>query len=123
MIILKHWAFLLKIILIGLAAGLCNGLFGAGGGIIVVPSMVHFLGVGEHDSHATAISIILPLALISSVVYFRNGFFALDKALMVAAGGVIGGIAGACLLHRVPSRWLRKIFAIFIIAAALRMIL
>ena len=102
--------------------GLCNGLFGAGGGMIVVPSMVHFLGVDEHDAHATAIAVILPLAVVSAFIYFRNGYLELSKVLPVAAGGVLGGFAGAFLLHRVPSYWLQKIFALFMIAAAVRMI-
>lgn len=103
--------------------GLCNGLFGAGGGMIVVPSMVHFLEIEEHDAHATAIAVILPLAIVSAFIYFRNGFLDLGKLLPVAAGGVLGGLFGAFLLHRVPSCWLRRIFALFMIAAAVRMIL
>ncbi len=119
---MKKQMYVFKIILIGLITGLCNGLFGAGGGIIVVPSMVHFLQVDEHDSHATAIAVILPLAFISAVVYYKNDFFVLDKVLRVAAGGVIGGLIGAWLLNKVSAYWLRKIFAVFIIAAAVRMI-
>lgn len=115
--------YLFKIVIIGIITGLCNGLFGAGGGIIVVPSMVYFLNVNEHDAHATAIAVILPLAIISAFIYFRNGYLEFDKVFRVAAGGVIGGMAGAWLLNRVSSYWLRKIFALFIIAAAVRMIL
>jgi uncharacterized membrane protein YfcA len=119
---LKTKAYVFKIILTGMITGLCNGLFGAGGGMIAVPSMVHFLDVSEHDAHATAIAVILPLAVISAFVYFRNGFFQPDKVLPVAAGGMLGGLAGAFLLHRVPSCWLRRIFALFMITAAARMI-
>ena len=115
--------YVLKIIAIGIAAGLCNGLFGAGGGMIVVPSMVHFLKVEDHDAHATAIAVILPLVVVSSFIYFKNGYIDLGKALPVAVGSVIGGISGAYLLDRIPSHWLRKIFALFMIAAAVRMLL
>jgi uncharacterized membrane protein YfcA len=120
---LNKSAYILKILAIGMATGLCNGLFGAGGGMVAVPSMIHILKVDEHDAHATAIAIILPLLLISSFVYFRRGFLDLNKGIPVAAGGVIGGIAGAFLLHRIPERWLRKVFALFMIAAAVRMII
>lgn len=120
---MKRTAYTVKIILIGLLTGLCNGLFGAGGGMIAVPAMEHFLAVEEHDAHATAIGVILPLAVISAFVYFKNGFFAWDKILPVAAGGALGGVCGAWLLHRVSGRELRRIFALFMIAAAIRMIL
>ena len=114
-------AYILKIA-IGMATGAVQRTFGAGG-MVAVPSMIHILKVDEHDAHATAIAIILPLLLISSFVYFRRGFLDLNKGIPVAAGGVIGGIAGAFLLHRIPERWLRKVFALFMIAAAVRMII
>ncbi|HHU49520.1 MAG: sulfite exporter TauE/SafE family protein [Caldicoprobacterales bacterium] len=115
-------ARLIKIILIGLGTGLCNGLFGAGGGMIAVPSMVHILKLDEHDAHATAIAVILPLAAISAYIYFTNGFLDMDRSIPVAVGGIIGGIIGAFLLHRIPSKWLHKIFALFMVGAAVRMI-
>ena len=122
MIFLKKRFYQLKIILMGILTGLCNGLFGAGGGMIVVPSMVHFLDVDEHDAHATAIAVIMPLAVISAFIYFRNGYLDFGKTLPVAAGGILGGFTGAYLLHRVSSYWLQKIFALFMIVAAVRMI-
>lgn len=115
-------ARLIKIILIGLGTGLCNGLFGAGGGMIAVPSMVHILKLDEHDAHATAIAVILPLAAISAYIYFTNGFLDMDRSIPVAVGGIIGGIIGAFLLHRIPFKWLHKIFALFMVGAAVRMI-
>lgn len=120
---MKQTAYAVKILLIGLLTGLCNGLFGAGGGMIAVPAMERFLTVEEHDAHATAILIILPLAVISAFVYFKNGFFAWDKIMRVTAGGVLGGVIGAWLLHRVSALCLRRLFALFMIAAAIRMIL
>ena len=119
---MKKSVYVLKIIAIGIATGLCNGLFGAGGGMIVVPSMVHFLKVNEHDAHATAIAVILPLVIVSSFIYFKNGYIDMGKTLPVAVGSVIGGVSGALLMNRIPSKWLRKIFALFMIAAALRLI-
>jgi uncharacterized membrane protein YfcA len=109
--------------LTGLITGLCNGLFGAGGGMIAVPAMVNFLGLDEHDAHATAIAVILPLAVISSIIYHKNGYLDLDKAWKVATGGVLGGFTGAFLLHHIPSGWLQRIFALFMIIAAVRLIL
>lgn len=102
--------------------GLCNGLFGAGGGMLAVYSMIHLLKMENHEAHATAIAVILPLTIISGFVYFESGFVDLDMTLKVGVAGIAGGAAGAWLLGRIPPHRLRKIFGVFIIAAALRML-
>lgn len=111
-----------KIVAAGLVAGFCNGLFGSGGGIIVVPSMTYLLAVKEHDAHATAIAVILPLSIVSAIIYLKSGYFHWDIIWKVASGGIIGGLIGAWILPRISAPQLRKIFAIFMIIAALRML-
>lgn len=110
-------------IAIGLITGFANGLFGSGGGTIVVPSMERFLGVEEHKAHATAISIILPLSLLSLVIYCWKTDVAWQIALWASAGGIFGGLVGARLLSKISGIWLHRIFGLFMIAAAVRMIL
>lgn len=112
-----------KQIAIGLITGFANGLFGSGGGTIVVPSMERFLGVEEHKAHATAIGIILPLSLLSLVIYCWKTDVAWSIALWASAGGVVGGLVGAKLLSKISGIWLHRIFGLFMIAAAVRMIL
>ncbi|MFY9520378.1 MAG: sulfite exporter TauE/SafE family protein [Caldicoprobacterales bacterium] len=112
----------LKLLAIGAVVGFCNGLFGAGGGIIAVPAMVHFLKLKEHDAHSTAISIILPLTIVSTFIYFKNGHIDTSIILKVGAGETIGALLGAFLLHRISSKYLIKAFAIFIIITAIRMV-
>ncbi|AFS78056.1 putative permease [Gottschalkia acidurici 9a] len=112
----------LKILFIGLITGIVNGLFGSGGGTIVVPALVFLLHIEDHKSHATAISIILPLTIISTFIYFRNGIIDFKVALIIASGGIIGGYIGAKLLNKVPRSMLRKIFGLFMIIAGLRMV-
>jgi len=113
----------LKFALIGLVTGTANGLFGSGGGTIAVPAMVLLLEVEDHKAHATAISIILPLTLISAFFYVKNNFVDWALTIKVTLGGIAGGYIGAKLLNICPARVLRRIFAAFMIAAALRMIL
>lgn len=112
----------LKASLIGIVAGVCNGLFGSGGGTVVVPAMEKFLGIEEHKAHATAIAVILPLTLVSAVLYIVKGYFDLSLSWQVSLGGALGGALGAFLLKKIPSSALRKIFGAFIIAAAVRMV-
>lgn len=113
----------LKYAVIGVITGAANGLFGSGGGTIAVPAMVLLLGAEEHKAHATAISIILPLTLISAFFYITNHYVDWGLTLKVTLGGVAGGYVGAKLLNICPSNILRKIFAVFMMIAAFRMIL
>mgnify|MGYP000948673899 CR=1 FL=1 len=113
----------LKISLVGFITGLTNGLFGAGGGTIVVPAMERILKVEEHESHATAIAVILPLSVMSTFIYIRHQELDWKSILYVAIGGVGGGILGAKLLSRISPQWLHKIFGLFMIAASIRMIM
>jgi uncharacterized membrane protein YfcA len=108
---------------IGLVTGAANGLFGSGGGTIAVPAMVHFLKAEEHKAHATAISVILPLTLVSSVFYISKGYVDWPLTLKVTLGGLAGGFIGAKLLNRFSDKVLRRIFAVFMAAAGIRMIL
>lgn len=112
-----------KILGIGLAAGLVNGLFGSGGGTLIVPALVFLLNLDDYKAHATAISIILPLSIISVLIYYRHNIVKLNIAFIVALGGMLGSFLGAKLLNKVPVNILRKIFGSFIIFAAIRMLI
>jgi uncharacterized membrane protein YfcA len=112
-----------KTALIGLVAGLVNGIFGSGGGTILVPCLVFLMGVEDHKAHATAISIILPLSIISSFVYFKYNVVDFSLTLKVVIGSILGALVGSCMLNRFSVNALRKIFGIFMIIAALRMVL
>ncbi len=114
---------IVKTALLGLLVGLVNGIFGSGGGTILVPCLVFLMGIEDHKAHATAISIILPLSLISSFVYFSYDVIDLGLTLKVAIGSVMGALCGSCMLNKVSVNALRKIFGIFMIIAALRMVL
>lgn len=112
----------IKLISIGIVTGLINGLFGSGGGTIVVPALVFLLGVNDYKAHATAISIILPLSIISTIIYFTNKSIPIKIAFSVAIGGIIGSFIGAKTLNKIPINILRKIFGGVIIYTAIRII-
>lgn len=111
-----------KLISIGIVAGLVNGLFGSGGGTIVVPSLVLFMDLEDHKAHATAISIILPLTIISTIIYLFKNTIPFKLSLYVMMGGVIGSYIGAKSLNKIPVNILRKIFGSVIFYTAIRMI-
>lgn len=117
----KNW----KKLVIGTVTGFANGLFGSGGGTIVVPAMERFLGTEEHKAHATAIAIILPLSILSLAIYlWKTGLGEVwQVALCASAGGLAGGIVGAKLLSKVSGIRLHRIFGGFMLAAAVRMLL
>ncbi len=112
----------LKLMGLGLITGFINGIFGSGGGTIIVPAMVFLLGMEDYKAHATAISIILPLSIISTIIYFFNNTIFFPIAFKVMIGGFIGSYIGAKILNKVPTNILRKIFGSVIIYTAIRMI-
>ena len=108
--------------LIGLAAGLANGLFGAGGGTILVPAQEKFLKLDTHKAHATTLAVVLPLCIISAVVYTWGVEVNWGALVAVSAGGIGGGFLGAKLLSKISGAWLNMLFGAFLAIGALRML-
>lgn len=116
---IKHpfWMYALY----GIGIGLCNGLFGSGGGVAAVLVLTKWAKLETHRAHATAISIILPLSLLSLVIYLWKGNLPLAIAGWSSLGGVIGGALGAKLLAKLSSVWINRLFALLMFLAALRL--
>jgi uncharacterized protein len=118
----KYAKFNKRTTLVGIISGFINGIFGSGGGTILVPALNNILKVEEHQSHATALGIVVFLTTSSSVVYISKGTFDLSITYKVAIGSIIGGIVGAKLLNRFTGRHLRLMFGSIMIIAAIRMV-
>lgn len=110
----------LSFYLLGLAVGLLNGLLGAGGGMVAVP-VLRSLGVSAESCHATSIAVIFPLAVTSGFLYLNAGSFAVSDAAPYLPGGLLGALAGAWLLPRIKTVWLRRIFGIVVLFTAVRL--
>ena len=106
----------------GIISGFFNGLFGSGGGTIIVPFLEIFLKLDPKKSHATAILIIFVFTLVSLGFYGYSNQLDFPLALKVSIGGVVGGLLGAKLLNKLSFRTIHKIFGGFMIAAAVRMV-
>ena len=104
-------------------AGFFNGLFGSGGGSILVPSLERFLKMEEHKAHSTTIAIILPLSIVSIFIYFNGIDIDIKQVIVVSLGGILGGFIGAKYLKKIPAKWLHKIFGIFMLLGAWSLIL
>ncbi|HBE8556519.1 TPA: sulfite exporter TauE/SafE family protein [Clostridioides difficile] len=118
----KYFDFNLKNTIIGVFTGFINGVFGSGGGTLLVPILNDIVKVEEHKSHATALSIIILLTTASSVLYVSKGTYDVNLTIKVAVGSILGGIIGAKLLNKVTGKFLRISFGIIMIIAALRMV-
>lgn len=109
------------LIITGVATGIVNGLFGGGGGMIVVPMLIFLLGYPVQKAHATAILIILPVSLVSGIVYCSYGAFEMNIGLPVTIGVVLGGISGAKLLTSLKAGAVTKIFAVVMLIAGIKL--
>lgn len=107
----------------GLAGGLIAGLFGVGGGLILVPILVLWLAVAQHQAHATSLVAVTIGAAAAVFRFAFDGAVALWGALPLAAGAIAGAWAGARLLPYIPERRLRAVFAVVVFLLALRFLL
>jgi uncharacterized membrane protein YfcA len=103
---------------IGAAAGLLSGLFGVGGGIVIVPGLVLFGRMEQRRAHATSLAAIIPIALAAVVGYALDDSVDWAAAGLLTAGAIAGTVAGTRFLRRIPQRALRLIFALFILGSA-----
>ncbi|GBG54786.1 UPF0721 transmembrane protein [Sporomusaceae bacterium FL31] len=113
----------MKLLGIGLIAGILSGLLGVGGGIILVPAMTEFLGIAQHPAHATSLAVIIPTALVSSIIYGMNGNMNLTYAIYLAIGSSIGAVIGAKLMKQLSATQLKAMFGALLIIVGLRMVL
>ena len=107
---------------LGLIAGAVNGLFGAGGGLIVVP-ILKKLGLERKEAHSNAVAVILPVTAVSAVLYLIKGNVELSDALPFLPTGLIGALLGTWVIGRISPLWLKRIFGGFMVYAGVRLLL
>lgn len=109
--------------LAGGAAGLANGLFGGGGGMVFLPILSRSGALSQRQLFATCVGVIFPVCLVSAAVYFFRSDLSLLTALPYLLGGLAGGYLGGRLYGRVPVVWLRRLFALFLFYAGVKYLL
>jgi uncharacterized membrane protein YfcA len=112
------WTLLLGI---GLAAGVLAGLFGIGGGVVIVPALVYFARMPLQSAIGTSLgALLLPVGALGAWSYYRNGHLDWRTALWVALGLFLGVFAGARMAESVSDMTLRRLFAVFLAAVAVK---
>ena len=111
----------IKYALAGVLAGVANGLFGAGGGMILVPAFCRFVKMDEKKAFATAVAVTLPLSIVSASVYVFKGDFDIKAAIPFVIGGTLGGLVGGRVFKKVSVRALRIIFSLFMMYGGIRL--
>ena len=112
----------MKNALIGIIAGVISGMFSSGGGLILVPIYVYILKMSEKESRATSLFCILPMVIVTAIMYSRNNFIDWKIGIKCAIGGIIGGLIGGKLLNKIPTKYLKISFIIFLFYAGVSII-
>ena len=107
----------------GGAAGLANGLFGGGGGMVFLPILSRWGTLEQRKLYATCVGVIFPVCTVSAAVYIWRGGVSLTAALPYLAGGIIGGALGGKLYGKVSTKFLKWLFAAFLFYAGVKYLL
>jgi len=114
----------LSYICLGVVAGTLAGVFGIGGGVILIPALVYLFGLSQHQAQGTTLAILVPpIGLLAAMRYYHSGNVKLNLAVFICIGFFVGGLLGAHLVQNLPGLALKKMFGIFLLAVSLRMIL
>lgn len=121
MIILIKLKRNLTSLLYGIGIGLVNGIFGAGGGMIAVP-VLKSNGLDQKQAHANAVAVILPISIVSTIMYLAKGNMTLGDSLAFIPTGLIGSAIATFALQKFSNSLLQKMFAAFMIYAGARLL-
>ena len=112
-----------KLLLTGALAGITNGVFGAGGGLVLVPLFIGWCGIEEKKAFATSVAVILPLSVASFVMFCVQGGNIWEQALPYLIGGIAGGLLSAKFFKNVSAVWLHRLFGLLILYGGIKAVL
>ncbi len=107
---------------VGVVSGFLSGLFGVGGGILIVPALVFALGFEQRLAHGTSLAAVMPIATSGLVAFTIEDKVDWRVAAVLVVGAVLGVIVGTHLLHVLPRRWLAIGFSVLLLATAVRLL-
>ena len=110
------------LIIIGLCAGMLSGLIGVGGGIIVVPALVYFLGFSQHEAQGTSLGLLLlPVGILAVMNYYKQGYIDVKVVAIMCLSFIVGGWFGSKLSLVLSEDLVKKIFGVILIYTAFKM--
>ncbi|MCW3093633.1 MAG: permease [Ferruginibacter sp.] len=113
---------ILIVILIGIAAGMLSGLVGVGGGLIIVPALIYFLGMSQHSAQGTSLALILlPVGILAVLTYYKQGYVDFKIVGLLAVGFVAGSYFGSKIAVNLSQETIKKCFAVLMIVVAIKM--
>jgi uncharacterized protein len=114
---------ILILVLIGLASGMLSGLVGVGGGIIIVPALVFFLGFTQHQAQGTSLGLLLlPVGILAVLNYYKQGYIDIKVVVIMSIAFVLGGWLGSKLSLVLSEVLIKRIFAVVLLYAAFKML-
>jgi uncharacterized protein len=115
--------FIIILVMIGIFAGFLSGLVGIGGGIVIVPALVFFLGFSQLQAQGTSLAMImLPVGILGVLQYYKQGYVDFNYVLVIAAGFVLGSFLGSKLTLSIPQDVVKKTFAILLLIVSVKML-
>ena len=112
-----------KLRLAGALGGLVNGVFGGGGGMVLLPLLGRWGDLRPKAVFANCVAVILPVCLVSAAVYFLHAHLDLSAAWPYLLGGGLGGLVGGATFEKVPVKWLKVLFGLFLLYGGARYLL
>lgn len=111
------------VLVIGLCAGVLSGLVGVGGGLIIVPALIFFLGFNQHQAQGTSLGLLLlPVGILAVVNYYNKGNVDVKVVGIMSIAFIAGGWLGSKLALRLPEDTVKKIFAVFLFYSAFKLL-
>jgi uncharacterized membrane protein YfcA len=114
---------ILLFLILGLAAGVLSGLVGVGGGILIVPTLVLLFGMTQHQAQGTSLAVLIPpVGILGAMTYYKGGYIDLKVAGIICLGFIFGALYGARIAVSISDEILKKVFGVFLLLVALKMI-
>jgi uncharacterized membrane protein YfcA len=114
---------LIILVIIGLIAGLLSGIVGIGGGIIIVPALVYFVGFSQRQAQGTSLAILLlPIGLLAVMQFYKAGYVNPKVTAVIALAFVVGSYFGSRIALSVPQESLKKVFAVLLLVIAVKLL-
>ena len=110
-------------IILGLVAGAFAGIFGIGGGLILIPALIFLFGMTQHQAQGMTLAVLVPpVGILAAWRYYQNGHINLPMAGFICLGFLFGGLLGANLAQSVSDPVLKKLFGVFLFMVSINMI-